>query len=54
MVLTSDEIVLLSLPDRLALIAQLRDSLEQHHIPISQAQQTELERRLAKLDSDRS
>ena len=51
--LTSDEIIRLSPPERLALIAQLWDSLEQHQLPLSQAQQTELERRLASLDHDR-
>lgn len=45
--LTSDEIVRLSPPERLALIAQLWDSLEQHQLPLSQAQQTELDRRQA-------
>ncbi len=52
--LTRDEIVSLSPPERLALIAQLWDSLEQHELPLSPAQQTELERRLASLDHDRS
>jgi putative addiction module component (TIGR02574 family) len=51
--LTSDEIVRLSPSERLALIAQLWDSLEQHQVPLSQAQQMELERRLASLDQDR-
>ena len=51
--LTRDEIVRLSPPERLALIAQLWDSLEQNQLPLSQAQQTELERRLAWLDRDR-
>ena len=52
--LTRDEIVRLSPPDRLALIAQLWDSLEQHQVPLSQAQEAELERRLDSLDRDRS
>jgi putative addiction module component (TIGR02574 family) len=52
--LTSEEIVRLSPPERLALIAQLWDSLEQDQLPVSPAQQTELERRLASLDRDRS
>jgi putative addiction module component (TIGR02574 family) len=51
--LSSDEIVRLSPSERLALIAQLWDSLEQHQLPLSQAQQMELERRLASLDQDR-
>jgi putative addiction module component (TIGR02574 family) len=51
--LTSDEIVRLSPQERLALIAQLWDSLEQNQLPLSQAQQAELERRLASLEGDR-
>ena len=51
--LTSAEIVSLSPPERLALIAQLWDSLEQHQLPLSQAQEIELERRLATLEQDR-
>ena len=47
-------LVRLSPPERLALIAQLWDSLEQHQVPLDEAQQTELERRLASLDGDRS
>jgi len=52
--LTRDEIIRLSPPERLALIAQLWDSLEQNQLPLSPAQQTELDRRLALLDRDRS
>jgi len=52
--LTSEEIVRLSPPERLALIAQLWDSLEQDQLRVSPAQQTELERRLVSLDRDRS
>jgi putative addiction module component (TIGR02574 family) len=51
--LTHDEIARLSPPERLALIAQLWDSLEHDHLPLSDAQQAELERRLASLDQDR-
>ncbi len=51
--LTRDEIVRLSPPERLALIAQLWDSLEEQQLPLSQAQQAELDRRLATLDEDR-
>ena len=51
--LSSEEIVRLSPSERLALIAQLWDSLEQNQLPLSQAQQMELERRLASLDQDR-
>lgn len=50
--LTRDEIVRLSPPERLALIAQLWDSLAENQLPLSQAQQAELERRLASLDRD--
>ncbi len=52
--LTHDEIVRLSPHERLALIAQLWDSLEQDQLPLSQAQQAEIEHRLACLDRDRS
>ena len=51
--LTPDEIVRLSPPERLALIAQLWDSLEHEPLPLTTAQQAELERRLASLDQDR-
>ncbi|MBV9266681.1 MAG: addiction module protein [Acidobacteriaceae bacterium] len=51
--LTPDEIVRLSPPERLALIAQLWDSLEHDQLPLSSAQQAELERRLGSLDQDR-
>jgi putative addiction module component (TIGR02574 family) len=48
-----EEISRLSPDERLALIAQLWDSLEDEQIPLAKAQQTELERRLATLDQDR-
>lgn len=51
--LTPDQIVRLTPPERLALIAQLWDSLEQEHLPLTTAQEAELERRLASLDEDR-
>ncbi len=51
--LTPDEIVRLSPPERLALIAQLWESLEQEQFPLTDAQQAELERRLTSLDQDR-
>ena len=51
--LTSDEIVRLSPPERIALIAQLWDSLENDQLPLTSAQQAELERRLTSLDQDR-
>jgi putative addiction module component (TIGR02574 family) len=52
MQLTHDEITRLSPDERLALIAQLWDSLEDHQVQLSSAQQAELERRLATLDYD--
>ena len=51
--LTKAEIVSLSPPQRLALIGQLWDSLEQRELPLSQAQESELESRLATLEQDR-
>ena len=51
--LTSDEIIRLSPPERIALIAQLWDSLDDAQLPLTGAQQTELETRLASLDQDR-
>jgi putative addiction module component (TIGR02574 family) len=51
--LTPDEIVRLSPPERIALIAQLWDSLDADHLPLTGAQQAELDSRLASLDQDR-
>ena len=51
--LTPDEIVRLTPPERLALIAQLWDSLEHDQLPLTNAQQAELERRLTSLDGAR-
>lgn len=51
--LTRDEIVRLSPTERIALIAQLWDSLDDAQIPLTSAQQEELERRLTSLDQDR-
>jgi putative addiction module component (TIGR02574 family) len=48
--LTPDEIVRLTPSERLALIAQLWDSLEQEQLPLTNAQEAELERRLTLLD----
>jgi putative addiction module component (TIGR02574 family) len=45
--LTSDEIVHLSPPERIALIAQLWDSLDHGQLPLTAAQQEELGRRLS-------
>ena len=51
--LSPDEIVRLTPPERLTLIAQLWDSFEQNEIPSTNAQKTELEHRLASLAEDR-
>ncbi len=51
--LTPDEIVRLTPTERLALIAQLWDSLEYEHLPLTGAQEAELERRLTSLDEDK-
>lgn len=51
--LTPAEIIRLSPPERLALIAQLWDSLEHEKLPLTGPQQAELERRLSSLDQDR-
>jgi putative addiction module component (TIGR02574 family) len=51
--LTQDELARLTPPERLALIAQLWDSLEDGQVPLTAAQRTELDHRLATLDQDR-
>jgi putative addiction module component (TIGR02574 family) len=51
--LTQDELVRLTPPERLALISQLWDSLEDDQLPLTAAQQTELDHRLASLEQDR-
>ena len=51
--LTPDEIVRLTPPERLALIAQLWDSLDHEQLPLTRPQEAELERRLTWLDEDR-
>lgn len=51
--LTPDEIVRLTPPERLALIAQLWDSLEHEQLPLTSAQEAELERRLSSIDEDK-
>ena len=51
--LSPDEVARLSPPERLALIAQLWDSLENDRIPLTAAQEAELDRRLERLDQDR-
>ena len=50
MQLTHDEITRLSPNERLTLIAQLWDSLEDHQVQLTPVQQAELERRLTTLD----
>lgn len=54
MQLTHDEITRLSPDERLTLIAQLWDSLDDHQVPLTATQQAELERRLATLEHDRA
>jgi putative addiction module component (TIGR02574 family) len=54
MQLTHDEILRLSPDERLALIAQLWDSLDDHQVQLRPAQQAELERRFTTLDYDRT
>jgi putative addiction module component (TIGR02574 family) len=51
--LTQNELSRLTPPERLALISQLWDSLEDHQLPVSAAQIEELDSRLATLDADR-
>ncbi|MGC2620119.1 MAG: addiction module protein [Acidobacteriaceae bacterium] len=51
--LTHEELSRLTPPERLELISQLWDSLESEHLPLTAAQQDELDRRLATLDADR-
>ena len=52
-ILTQDELVRLTPPERLAIISQLWDSLEDEQLPITASQQAELDRRLDTLDQDR-
>jgi putative addiction module component (TIGR02574 family) len=52
-VLGREEIARLSPPERLALIAQLWDSLDHEQHPLTEAQTAELDRRLESLDMDR-
>lgn len=51
--LTQEELERLTPPERIALISQLWDSLEDQRFPISSAQRSELDRRLTSLDEDR-
>lgn len=52
--MTLDDITRLSPQERIALIAQLWDSLAEGDLPLTQAQRDELERRLARLDAERA
>ena len=52
-VLSQDELARLTPPERLALISQLWDSLDSDQLPLTAAQQAELDRRLETLDQDR-
>jgi putative addiction module component (TIGR02574 family) len=52
-ILSQDELSRLTPPERLALIAQLWDSIESDQIPLTEQQQAELDRRLETLDHDR-
>jgi putative addiction module component (TIGR02574 family) len=54
MQLSSEEIGRLSVDERLELIGQLWDSLDHEPLPLSTAQQEELDRRLATLDHERA
>jgi putative addiction module component (TIGR02574 family) len=51
--LTHDELERLTPPERLALISQLWDSLDDDQLPLTAAQRVELDSRLATLDRDR-
>jgi putative addiction module component (TIGR02574 family) len=51
--LTPDEIVRLTPSERLALIAQLWDSLAHEQLPLTSAQEAELERRLGSIEEDK-
>ena len=51
--LTRDELARPTPPERLTLISQLWDSLEDDHLPLTAAQRAELDSRLATLDHDR-
>jgi putative addiction module component (TIGR02574 family) len=52
--LSPDEISRLSPEERLALIGQLWDSLNETEVSLTGAQRSELERRLSTLDQDRA
>ncbi len=50
---SQNDLAQLTPPERLALIAQLWDSLEDDQVPLTAAQQNELDHRLATIDQDR-
>jgi putative addiction module component (TIGR02574 family) len=50
--LSRDEICRMTAPERLALISQLWDSLENEQVPLSSTQKEELDWRLAVLETD--
>jgi putative addiction module component (TIGR02574 family) len=52
-ILNHDELVRLTPPERLTLISQLWDSLEDDQLPLTTEQRSELDFRLATLDQDR-
>ncbi len=52
--LSQDELARLTPPERIALISQLWDSLDNEQLPLTTAQQSELDRRLESVDQDRS
>lgn len=51
--LTPEQIARLSPEERLSLIGQLWDSLQDHDVPLPPAQRAELTRRLSSLEQDR-
>ncbi len=53
-VLAPEEVARLSVGERLALIEQLWDSLDDRDVPVTPAQEAELRRRLAAFAADRA
>ena len=53
-VLAPEEVARLSVRERLELIEQLWDSLDDREIPLTAAQETELRRRLAAFEDERA
>jgi putative addiction module component (TIGR02574 family) len=51
--ISQDELVRLTAQERLALISQIWDSLEDGNLPVSIAQRAELDRRLSTVSQDR-